>query len=239
MKVPRYPVTVIGKSPYYGAPLARNFGIPHPKDVPPPLEASGFLETCNLLRASWIGPKEHLMFSFLLSFPKKVLSTVLILGFLAAVIGCASNITDDNSNIPGTLPERLQGEWVFIPPGSSKPADYYVIKEATVEYVFDDPEWGSFGYEGDIRFVSNYSSSSGVIIIEYTNDSSDPAKPFAGIYYKNLTNSTVQLANAINTDYSSADTATLKEAIDKFIRNKMDTYVSWAYVQPYTKKNAH
>ena len=110
-----------------------------------------------------------------------------------------------------------------------------MTNKSTFQYVFDDPEWGNFGFKGDIRFVSNYSSSSGVIIIELTQGASNPGKPFTGIYYRNLTSSTVQLANAINPDYSSADTATLDEAKTKFTRNKMDTYVSWGIVQPYTK----
>ena len=176
------------------------------------------------------------MLSYLSSFPKKVLSVLTVLGFLAVVLSCDSNIADDDANVPGDLPETLRGEWVSIPPGSTTPADYYVIEADTLQYVFDDPEWGNFGYKGNIRFVSNYSSSSGIIIIEYTQGVSDPGKSFAGIYYRNLTNSTVQLANAINPDYSPADTATLNEAKTKFTRNKMDTYVSWGVVQPYTKK---
>ena len=175
------------------------------------------------------------MFSFLSSFPKKVLNAVFVLVLLVAIVGCDSNgnTSNDNSNEQGVFPPNLAGEWLGLIPGSTIPADYYVIEEDTLQYVMDDPEWG-MEYTGNIRFVSNYSSSSGLIIIEYTQGASDPGKPFAGIYYKSLTSSTVQLANAINPDYSSADTTSLDEAVEKFTRNKMDTYVS--YWGPYTKK---
>ena len=179
------------------------------------------------------------MFSFLSFFPKKIFSAVFVLGFLAAVIGCASNITDDGTNTQGTLPEQLRGEWVFTPLGSDSPADYYIINENTLQYVMDDPDYGS-DFTAPIRFVSNYSGDSGVIIIEYTQGYIFGAKyddeyPFTGIYYKNLSGNTVQLANAYDGN-GRTETATLDEAKAKFTRNKMDTYVSWAYVQPYTKK---
>ena len=182
-----------------------------------------------------LDPKECLMSSFLSSFPKKVLNAFFILVFMAAILSCDTNgsTTNDNSNVPGSLPASLQGEWGFIPPGSSEPADLYIIDSTTLHYVYDDPEWGSYGYQGNILFVSNYSSSSGIIIIEYTNGASDPSKPFAGIYYRNLTSNTVQLANAINPDYSSPDTATLSEAKEKFTQNSIGNYVAmWG---TYTK----
>ena len=180
------------------------------------------------------------MLSFLSSYPKKVLNSVLVLCFLAAVlVSCDSSIADDNTNNSGTLPERLRGEWVFIPSGSSAPADCYLISENSLRYVMDDPDYGS-DYTAAIRFVSNFSDDSGVIIIEYTQGyifgaDYDNEYPFTGIYYRNLSGNTVQLANAYDGNDRS-ETTTLDEAKAKFTRGKMDTYVSWAYVQPYTKK---
>ena len=179
------------------------------------------------------------MFSFLSSFQKKVLTAFFVFGFLAAgLTGCDSSIADNDANNQGTLPENLQGEWVFIPPGSNTPADYYNISESTLRYVMDDPDYGS-DYAAAIRFVSNYSNDSGVIIIEYTQGyifgaDYDVEYPFTGIYYKNLGGNTVQLANAYDGS-GRTETTTLDEAKAKFTRNKMDTYVSWTYVQPYTK----
>jgi hypothetical protein len=151
--------------------------------------------------------------------------------------GCNNGTIDDDVNKPGTLPVILVGKWANY--------DEYIIKteiiegkeEHTIGYLMNDDEW-PFEYKGTIRFVSNYNSSSGIIIIEYTNNLfSDPNKPFTGIYYRDLTSTTVKLANAINLNdnYSSADTATLEEAIKKFTLGRMGNYIDWSVVTPYNK----
>jgi len=140
----------------------------------------------------------------------------------------------DNENIQGALPAMLRGEWVFIPPGLNIPAERYLIEENTFQYGYGLLE-SEYDFKGDIRFVSNYSEDSGVIIIEYIDKPNYPGhngNSFLGIYYRNLKNSTVQLANAVNlTDYSAPDTASLDEAIKKFTRFNMGSYVDWSVVQ--------
>jgi hypothetical protein len=112
----------------------------------------------------------------------------------------------------------------------------YTITGETIEYGYGGENSIGTGFKGTIRFVSNYSSGSGIIIIEYTEK---PAYPlyngldFFGIYYRNLNTDSVQLANAANLpDYSAPDTATLDEAKGKFTRIKMGLYVDWSVVQP-------
>ncbi|MDR0376338.1 MAG: hypothetical protein LBH70_00930 [Spirochaetaceae bacterium] len=143
----------------------------------------------------------------------------------------------DVANIAGALPQLLQGEWAYIPPGSEIASETYTITAETIEYGGNSggDDIGT-GFTGTIRFVSNYSSGSGVIIIEYTEK---PAYDkyngldFFGIYYRNLEAGSVQLANATTfPDYSAPDTATLDEAVAKFTRMEMGRYVDWSVVNP-------
>jgi len=145
-------------------------------------------------------------------------------------------IGTNDENIQGALPALLRGEWVFIQPGLTTAAERYVIDETVIQYGYGDGE-SQYDFKGDIRFVSNYSEDSGVIIIEYT-DTERPSYPgyngnsFFGIYYRNLKTNTVQLANSINlADLSAPDTATLEEAIAKFTRFRMGSFVDWSVVQ--------
>jgi hypothetical protein len=138
----------------------------------------------------------------------------------------------DDTNEPGTLPLQLQGEWAFPP---ENPSEHYRIAADTVEYGYGGAS--PMDFTGAIRFVSNYSADSGVIIIEYTTLKPSYDKynglPFFAIYYQNLRADSVQLANATTfPDYSAPDTATLEEAKAKFTRGKMGSYVDWGVVQP-------
>ena len=155
--------------------------------------------------------------------------------FVVALGGCAADGIEeiDDTNYPGDLPTLLIGEWGFA-------TETYTIEENSLEYVFLDEEWGDFGYKGEISFVSNYSPNSGVIIIRYTEfpPFGDSTKPYTAFYYRNLGNNTVQLANVINQgDFSSADTATLEEAIAKFTRGQMGNFVDWSVVNPQIRAN--
>jgi len=161
-----------------------------------------------------------------------------ILLILLLFPGCElyGKIGTNDANIQGALPALLRGEWVFIQTGLTIPAERYLIGENIVQYGYGAGE-SEYDYKGDIRFVSNYSANSGVIIIEYI-DAERPAyagyngNSFFGIYYRNLSNSTVQVANAIRlTDLSSPDTATLEEAIEKFTLANRGTFVNWSNVQ--------
>jgi hypothetical protein len=171
-----------------------------------------------------------------MKFFKSILLSILI---LLLMVGCElyGKLGVDDTNNPGSLPGLLKGEWVYIKPGTSTPAERYVITGETIEYGYGSGSPTDF--KGDIRFVSNYNSTSGVIIIEYTVQPSYPLyndNSFYGIYYRNLKTNSVQLANAINlNDYSAPDTNTLEEAIEKFTRLKMSKYVDWSVVQPQVK----
>jgi len=157
--------------------------------------------------------------------------------FLLLLAGCDlyGKVGGDDTNIQGALPERLRGEWTYTPPGSVIPSEKYSIEETALQYGYGGGE-SDTDYRGTICFVSNYSTDSGVIIIEYTESpfyQNYNGNPFGAIYYRNLTNETVQLANAIKlSDLSSDDAATLEEAVGKFTRLRMGNYVDWGVVQP-------
>jgi len=173
---------------------------------------------------------------------KRYFFAFLFLLLLAAVLlGCNSNLGDDQ-NDQGVMPDGLIGKWVF------DSNNWYEIKapvapetKHSIIYtaIFSHPEWGDFdfSFEGVIEFVSNHSSSSGVLIVRYTKAAPDPNKLFTGIYYNNLRNNTVQLANAWDlANETSADTATLDEAISKFTRDNAANFVNWTRVSPYNRQ---
>lgn len=169
----------------------------------------------------------------------KKFAVLLFAAMLLAGCDLYGKIGTDDQNIQGALPALLRGEWVYIQPGLHTPAERYIIEENTIQYGYggNDDGGSEYDFKGHIRFVSNYNNSSGVIIIEYieTERPSYAAyngNSFFGIYYRNLKTNTVQLANAINlTDFTSPDTATLEEAIEKFTRLRMGIYVDWSVVQ--------
>jgi hypothetical protein len=137
----------------------------------------------------------------------------------------------DDTNIEGGLPSSLRGRWAFPP---ENPSELYTVTADTVEYGYGDGS-SPMDFKGTIRFVSNYSAGSGVIIIEYTERPTYEAYnglSFFAVYYQELRADSVELANATNlADYSAPDTATLEEAKAKFTRGRMGSFVDWSYVQ--------
>jgi len=180
---------------------------------------------------------------------------VILLFFISFFAACElyGKIGGEDTNIQGALPPLLKGTWIF--PSSGPVSESYVIDNAavmdngaiiasgTVKY-----DGGASGngtsYKGSIVFVSNYSSTSGVIIIKYTEApiysnsfSIYNGNPFFGIYYRNLKNNTVQLANStiLGDNTSSPDAATLDEAIAKFTRLNMVNFIDWSTVNPQSR----
>jgi hypothetical protein len=68
----------------------------------------------------------------------------------------------DDTNIPGELPSLLQGQWAFP---LENPFELYTITADTVEYGYGNGS-SPMDFKGRVRFVSNYSADSGVIIKE-------------------------------------------------------------------------
>jgi hypothetical protein len=145
----------------------------------------------------------------------------------------------DDTNIEGALPSLLQGEWAYVPP-SGNSSEGYIINEDNIEYVYYGTDNIGADFKGKVVFVSNYSSTSGLIIIQYTvpptYSSYNDDLLFCATYYRNLRSQSVQLANATTLPYNTCpDTATLEEAIAKFTRMTIGNYVNWSIVMPQTR----
>ena len=157
------------------------------------------------------------------------LGVCLLIGALGFV-GCDLLGKTDETEKPdlGGNISALVGTW-------DSGSDSYTITTTTI--VYDDGsngEWG-FSYKGNICHVSNFNAVSGVVIIEYTEaPTSGTSGNFIGIYYRDLTATTVKLANSY--DPEGTETATLDTAKAKFTQGNADTLVSWTYVQPQTKQ---
>jgi hypothetical protein len=174
---------------------------------------------------------------------RPLLQVFFVIAALGLLAGCELYGTTggDDANIPGSLPFLLRGEWAYIQPGNDVPAERYVITDTAPNPALEYGYGGGvspFDYAGTVVFVSNYSAGSGVIIVKYDPEKK-PSYPlynngdFCAVYYRNLTDNSVQLANAINlNDMSAPDTASLDEAAAKFTRTMMGAYVDWGAVQP-------
>jgi hypothetical protein len=141
-----------------------------------------------------------------------------------------NNSVDDNK-----LNENLIETWL------SEYFDGYTITASKLSY--DDGFGGGGSYAGTIRYVSNFTSTAGVIIIEYDagrkpvyydsyENYGDPAHivplkgNFIGIYYKNLNPGvSVQIGGAYID--GGAEKATLDAAKTEFTLGKEGTYISY------------
>ncbi|MDR1100181.1 MAG: hypothetical protein LBL28_06830 [Treponema sp.] len=144
----------------------------------------------------------------------------------------------DDTNIEGALPHLLQGEWAYIPPGSDLASEVYIITGETISYGYAGGDNMGTDFTGNIRFVSNYSAGSGLIIIEYTvkpTYSEYNDKDYFALYYRNLHTGWVQLANSTILPppaKTSPEVDSLDEAKTKFTRMTIGKYVDWSAVMP-------
>jgi len=161
---------------------------------------------------------------------KKFFFAGLVLVLLAGFLGGCSIDPKAEENTTG-LPDGLLGKWV------SDYGDWYEITgSGALKISFDGTNVAS---EGIIRDVTNFNSSSGVIIVEYTSGAFiNPARPFGAVYYLNFTGNTVSPNSAWDsTDPNGAEVPTLAEAIAKFTQASMGNYVNTALAVPYTRQN--
>jgi hypothetical protein len=155
--------------------------------------------------------------------------------------GCKTDSNDDEKY-------SLNGTWVY---NSDYGSEKYIIdtNAKTLEYE------GNF--KGKIHETTYFTSSSGVIIIEYDVDGKPeywdysnfpevegpypPLGDFLGIYFINLSATSVQLANASDATYTDSyyrcEAASLNEAKTKFTADNVDLFIfDWSYVQPQVKQ---
>jgi hypothetical protein len=157
-----------------------------------------------------------------------ILLVMLFLSSAFLLIGCKDEpdpVDDQNK-----LNQNLIGTW------ASEYDDIYAITAVHLSY--DDGFGG--GYAGAIKYVSNFTSTAGVIIIEYDaghkpryydndfNPVIPPKGDFVGIYYENLVPGvSVKIAQAIDlSDYTGAEETTLDAAKNAFTSGKKGDYIS-------------
>ncbi|MDR2419503.1 MAG: hypothetical protein LBD79_10705 [Treponema sp.] len=169
-----------------------------------------------------------------------LLGVCLVLGALGFV-GCETGGDEENYS--------LVGVW-------SSGSDGYLISKNTLTYEgfkdLEHPEWSDYNFTGTIKNNPDFTQKAGVIIVEYTkkpiygkyNDDwkltggEAPTNSFMGIYWQELTTSSVRLANS----YDSTDTETeteaesLDDAEKKFTQDNEGTLVNWTNVQPQTRQ---
>ncbi|MDR2602781.1 MAG: hypothetical protein LBC53_10105 [Spirochaetaceae bacterium] len=155
-----------------------------------------------------------------------------------------NNSGDDFSKRPYALDSLLIGKWRSLP---YENAEGYNISETLFEYQDgQEPGVWDISYKGVVRYVKSFDSKSGVIIIEYTGGGwpryteeghtisawvgTPIPGPFFGVYYSNLVEDSVTLANSTTLDsippYKPPETASLEEAIAKFTLENRSRFVA-------------
>jgi hypothetical protein len=186
------------------------------------------------------------MFSFISS--KRVLMRGAFAALLCLTVclflACPTNSGGGggNNNDDNKLNVNLIETWL------SEYFDDYTITASKLSY--DDGFGGGGSYTGTIRYVSNFTSTAGVIIIEYDADKKpvyqdydsswnpigDPYGPsgdFIGIYYQNL-NPGVSVQIGVAYIAGGAEKATLDAAKAVFTAGNEGDYMS--YYGTYTKQ---
>jgi hypothetical protein len=149
---------------------------------------------------------------------------------LAVLAGCS---TGGGSDPTKGLPEGLLGKWV------ADYGDWYQITRnggtETLAISFDGTAVAS---EGAIRDVSNFTSQSGVIIVEYSRGHTNPDRPFGAVYYLDFNGTSVSFNSAWDStavDWD-ANTATLAAAKARFTQGSMGNWIDPSSAVPYTKQ---
>ncbi|MDR1787556.1 MAG: hypothetical protein LBR16_03810 [Treponema sp.] len=148
--------------------------------------------------------------------------------FLAAALvlgGCQNAITDPGTVYPDNyLNLGLVGTWQDGYGGS------YTISTG-LDY---DSGYGD-SFEGGIVSVVNFTSASGVLIVQLTSVTNTTGLygtnytvgKYAGVYYKELTSSHICLANAIDTSYALIQIDDLNTALSTFTAGNMGTHITY------------
>jgi hypothetical protein len=160
-----------------------------------------------------------------------------------------------DTNSGGDTPSII-GEWKYNFTTGSGYERYSITEGSLTKY----EDWGtgsgeSAAFSGSIEYIDEFTSDAGVIIIKYTlgkekqwMDWSDIDNPtpvartgdYYGIYYRDLTNESVTLADTSDMAHSSGsgptETQSLEAAKAKFTKNNVTNLVNWSLVQPQIRQ---
>jgi hypothetical protein len=173
--------------------------------------------------------KEYPMFSKIFS-PRKGVSARRALSLFLSLCFVMGAVLFSGCSTGNDGPGLLEGTWTD--PDSH---DSYIINTQTLTYD-DGGDWGVYDMDmsGEIARHSNFSASAGIIYVKYTAPESLSGK-YIALYWKELTESKVELSIAINADYSNPAVDSLDAAIEKFT---LDNTGDWIQVWggPYVKQ---
>lgn len=129
-----------------------------------------------------------------------------------SLIGCDPDdpFVDDHK-----LNNGLIGDWKYTFDNGN---DRYTIDATTLVYTFTY-EGVATSFTSNIEYIYNFSETAGVIIVRYTAYDlgyGATVGQYQGVYFRDLTASTVKLGSAYETDYSVVEVASLDEAKEKF-----------------------
>jgi hypothetical protein len=159
---------------------------------------------------------------------------VLCLVVGATVLSGCKTEEEDTGNLVGT--------WVNVAGENGEYVTTITITNSTVVY--------SGSYEGTVSNSPDFEASYGVLIIEFTKYADWGSEPsvthdnvgkFGALYWKDLTTSSVSLADAykkVNPEDPYASHTmfdTLVEAEAAFTNDAVGEYIDWSITSPYTK----
>jgi hypothetical protein len=157
-------------------------------------------------------------------FARKIFALVVL--FLAvSFIGCKAEPEPENT---GFIPV---GEWV-------SDYDKYTITDETLEYFMAGSEYNGVTYpatviRGNIEKAVDFSTNAGVLIVKTTETTVSTPGMYIGVYYSDVTTSSIKISTGINSDYSTVETDSLSAAILLFTVDNAGNHVrTWG---SYTK----
>jgi hypothetical protein len=160
----------------------------------------------------------------------------------ALVWGAASCETGSDST------GSVEGEWKYVFDGGY---ERYTI---TATHLTKYENWGdreTTAFSGAIQYKEQFNVRAGVIIIKYTEGeekqwfdyTNDPPtsvnRPgdYYGIYYSELTDSSVKIADTVDlTNWGPTETTTLADAKTKFTAGNTSNFVDWSMTQPQIRQ---
>ncbi|MDR2943213.1 MAG: hypothetical protein LBV17_11540 [Treponema sp.] len=166
-------------------------------------------------------------------FARKIFALI-VLFTAVSFIGCQIE-TEPKNNGFESEPENTG----FIPVGEwLSDYDKYTITNETFEYFMAGSEDNGVTYpdtriKGSIEKAVDFTTNAGALIVKTTETTVSTPGMYIGVYYKDITTSSIKISTGINPDYSTVEAVSLSDALLLFTVDNADTHVQmWG---SYTK----
>jgi len=132
-----------------------------------------------------------------------------------------------------TEPENVNTHFIPVGEWTDDYGGFYKITKTSIEF---DMGGGYGAFTSSVVEANDFTATSGVIIvkIETAPGGSNTVGKYTCVYYKDYTNTHVNLAGPIDESYDPIETTTLAEAKNTFTVDKVDTHVTY-WGSGYTK----